>query len=80
MAVQLDPITRSHLDKGMASLKQEFRGVFSSETIERYVYESLETLESVRFNDFVPLFAHRFARERLRALGQVEGRVGSPRP
>ena len=40
------------------------------ETIERYMAESLEASGS-RLKDFVPLFVHRFARERLRALGQV---------
>jgi arsenate reductase (thioredoxin) len=37
--------------------------------------ESLEQLKGARLKDFVPLFVHRFARERLRALGQVEGKV-----
>jgi arsenate reductase len=35
--------------------------------------ESLAALKHSRLTDFVPLFVHRFARERLRALGQVEG-------
>ena len=73
--LQLDPITRGHLEKGLASLQSEFAGVFSGETIERYMAESLEHLESARFKDFVPLFVHRFARERLRAQGQVEGTI-----
>jgi protein-tyrosine-phosphatase len=37
--------------------------------------ESLEQLSAARFEDFVPLFVHRFARERLRALGQIEGAI-----
>ena len=73
--LQLDPITRGHLEKGLASLQSEFAGVFSGETIERYMAESLEHLEGARFKDFVPLFVHRFARERLRAQGQVEGTI-----
>jgi arsenate reductase len=48
---------------------------FSRETIERYVDESLERLSGARFEDFVPLFVHRFARERLRALAQVEDKL-----
>jgi arsenate reductase (thioredoxin) len=35
----------------------------------------VDSLRSVRFEDFVPLFVHRFARERLRALAQVEGKI-----
>ncbi|MGH2961894.1 MAG: arsenate reductase ArsC [Solirubrobacterales bacterium] len=72
---QLDPATREHLDRGLDSLKEEFSGTFSGETIERYVEESLDSLRNVRFEDFVPLFVHRFARERLRALAQVEGKM-----
>jgi arsenate reductase len=78
--LQLDPITRGHLEKGLASLKSEFAGVFSPQTIERYMAESLEHLEGARFKDFVPLFVHRFARERLRALGQVEGTITKDAP
>jgi arsenate reductase (thioredoxin) len=73
--LEVDAITRGHLEKGLASLESEFAGVFSRETIERYMTESLEHLAGARFKDFVPLFAHRFARERLRALGQVEGTI-----
>jgi arsenate reductase len=73
--LQLDPVTRGHLEKGLASLESEFARVFSGETIERYMAESLEHLEGARFKDFVPLFVHRFARERLRAMGQVEGTI-----
>src|SRR5213595_2753365 len=72
---QLDPETRGHVERGKASLSEEFRGVFSTETIERYVDESLADLSGARFHDFVPLFVHRFARERLRALAQVEGKM-----
>ena len=37
-------------------------------------------LGGARVKDFVPLFAHRFARERLRALAQVEGKLGKDVP
>ncbi len=73
--LEVDAITRGHLEKGLASLESEFAGVFSRETIERYMAESLEALAGSRLKDFVPLFVHRFARERLRALGQVEGTI-----
>jgi protein-tyrosine-phosphatase len=72
---QLDPATREHLERGLDSLTEEFSGSFSRETIERYVDESLDSLRDVRFQDFVPVFVHRFARERLRALAQVEGKL-----
>jgi len=78
MTIQLGPVepaTREHIERGLDSLSEEFEGVFSRETIERYVQESLESLQDARFEDFVPLFVNRFARERLRALAQVEGKM-----
>lgn len=75
MSIELDPVTRAHLDRGGESLVDEFRGIFSRETIERFVQESLESLPAARITDFVPVLVHRFARERLHALGQVEGSV-----
>jgi protein-tyrosine-phosphatase len=85
MATQLreldvDLITRSHLEKGLISLEDEFAGVFSGETVERYMAESLEQLSGARLTNFVPLFVHRFARERLRALGQVDGSIAKDVP
>jgi arsenate reductase (thioredoxin) len=73
--LEIDVITRNHLVKGLAKLEEEFAGVFSGETVERFMAESLEALGHSRLKDFVPLFVHRFARERLRALGQVEGKI-----
>ena len=73
--LEVDVITRNHLEKGLESLGEEFEGVFSAETVERFMTESLEALKDSRLKDFVPLFVHRFARERLRALGQVEGTI-----
>jgi arsenate reductase len=85
MATQLrdldvDLITRGHLEKGLESLRERFAGSFSAETIERYLVESVEGLSGARFKNFVPLLVHRFARERLRALAQVEGKLGKEVP
>src|SRR5918994_3466008 len=73
--LNVDVITRGHLVKGLEKLRDEFAGIFSAETIERFMAESLDALKDSRLKDFVPLFVHRFARERLRALGQVEGTI-----
>jgi len=53
MATQLrdldvDPITRGHLEKGLERLRDEFTGTFSAETVERFVAESLEVLGGAR--------------------------------
>src|SRR5688500_17142860 len=79
-AVELDPVTRAHLDRGIEGLVDEFRGVFSRAPVTRYVEESLASLPAARFRDFLPVLVHRFARERLRALGQSEGAIAKEVP
>jgi arsenate reductase len=76
----LDPITRGHLERGVDGLVDEFRGIFSRETIDRYVQEALRDLPAARFSDFIPVLVHRFARERLHALGQAEGTLAKDVP
>ncbi len=78
--LDIDLITRGHLEKGLENLREEFAGTFSAETVERYMTESLQSLGGARLTDFVPLFVHRFARERLRALGQVQGTIAKNVP
>jgi L-amino acid N-acyltransferase YncA/protein-tyrosine-phosphatase/DNA-binding transcriptional ArsR family regulator len=72
---QLDPTSRQTFARAIASLAEEFRGIFSLETVERYVDESIDQMTGARVVDFIPLFVHRFARERLRALAQAEGAI-----
>jgi arsenate reductase len=61
-------------------LTDEFRGILGRETIERFIDDSLDRLSISRYHDFVPLLAERFARERLRAVARLEGRIASDRP
>jgi len=75
MSQMLDPLTQSHVRKAAEALADEFAGIFSEETIERYIAESVDLLGDGRINVFVPVLAHRFARERLRALAQTEGLI-----
>ena len=78
--LEVDLITRGHLERGIDALREQFAGTFSPETIERYMVESLQALPAARFKQFVPLLVHRFARERLQALGQAEGKVAKDVP
>ena len=80
MAQALDPVTQHHIDQAAERLADEFAGVFSQETIARYLAESTDLLGETRINVFVPVLAHRFARERLKALAQAEGIVGKEQP
>jgi arsenate reductase (thioredoxin) len=76
----MDPLTRQSLARSIQSLAEEFRGIFSPETVERFVAESIDRLSGARVVDFIPLFVHRFARQRLRALGQARGVIGKAVP
>ena len=80
MSQALDPVTKQHVRNLTRGLVSEFAGVFSQETIQRYIEESVELLDGSRINVFVPVLAHRFARERLRALAQAEGTMTEEQP
>jgi protein-tyrosine-phosphatase len=77
----LDPVTRAHVERAAEALHREFSGVFSQETIARYIAESSDLLAGdAKVNVFVPVLVHRFARERLKALGQAEGVIVKEQP
>jgi arsenate reductase (thioredoxin) len=62
-------------------LQDKFKGVFGPETIERYINDSLDQLlPNSEVVSFVPIFVERFAKERLRALAKVEGKMVSDKP
>jgi arsenate reductase (thioredoxin) len=71
----LDPVTRLHVERAAEALQREFEGIFSRETVARLMAESVDLLGGARINVFVPVLAHRFARERLRAFGQAENLI-----
>ena len=73
--VYLDPVTQQHVERAAEALQDEFRGTFSVETISRFLAESLDLLQGSKLAVYVPVLAHRFARERLRALAQAEGLI-----
>jgi protein-tyrosine-phosphatase len=80
MSQALDHVTQHHVRQAANALTVEFAGVFSRETIERYIAESVDLLGPSSVNVFVPVLAHRFARERLKALAQTEGLVTKDMP
>jgi len=75
-----DRVLESHLSAVAGRVKDEFDGVFATETIERFLTESRHHFEGAPITDFVPVMVERFARERLRALGQAEGSIGKEMP
>jgi arsenate reductase (thioredoxin) len=80
MTETLDPVTRAHVERAADSLEEEFAGTFSHETIARYIAESVDLLGESKVKDFVAVLAHRFARERLKALAQYQGLVDKTQP
>jgi arsenate reductase (thioredoxin) len=76
----MDPLTRQTFARSIEALAEEFRGTFSLETIERYVDESVDRMAGARVVDFIPLFVHRYSRQRLQALAQAEGMIAKDVP
>jgi arsenate reductase len=80
MPQALDPVTQHHVNQAADRLADEFAGIFSRETIARYMEESQDLLGEARINVFVPVLAHRFTRERLKALAEAEGKLSKDHP
>ena len=85
MPVQLRPETQAHLARSVDDLTAELHGTVPRETVERTIQETVATLGDARFDDFIPVLAYRFARERLRehgergTLGRLEADYGGGR-
>jgi protein-tyrosine-phosphatase len=81
MGTSIGPELHVQLDRMTRRLAGEFAGVFSQETIARYVEESAELLSrGAAVQRFIPILVEGLARERLRALAQVEGRMAADVP
>ena len=62
-------------------LQERFSGVFSTETIERFLYHSYDEFATrAAVVQWLPLLAERFAVQRLTALARVEGCSDDHRP
>ena len=62
-------------------LATEFEGTFGSETIELFLHSSYDQFAGrATVVNFLPLMAERFARQRLKALARVEGKVTDGTP
>jgi protein-tyrosine-phosphatase len=80
MPQAVDPVTQHHINQAADRLAEEFAGVFSQETIARYMAESQDLLGEASISVYVPVLAHRFTRERLKALAQAEGTITKEQP
>jgi arsenate reductase len=69
------------LQRTAVHLAGRYEGIFSPETVERYVFESYTTLSrTARLRTHLATLAGHFADDRLRALAQSQGRIDSPVP
>ena len=73
-------LANAEFDRAVAALAREFKGIFGSETVSRFVQEALDRWPEVSVSAHLPVLAHRFARDRLRAVGQSEGTIAKDRP
>ncbi len=71
---------RHSLSEAVTRLQRTFEGVFGTETVRRYLDDSLDKLRSAAYVGYVPLLAERFARERLIAIAKMEGSLVSDTP
>jgi protein-tyrosine-phosphatase len=76
----IEPGLEHHIDGVCRALADEFRGTFSPETVAEYVDNTLDRYAEARVTTYLPIFIHRFARERLRALGQSQGSIAKGVP
>ena len=80
-SASLSLVQRHRLSESAVRLQREFSGHFGTETIERFLHDSLDRLvPDANYHDFVALLAERFARERLRSLAKMEGHVTTDHP
>jgi arsenate reductase len=82
MDIDFSPLLRRCLDAAVDELAADFRGVFCRETVARCVEDSAERIgeRPTVGPNFFPVIIERFARERLWAVAQADGRVDKPLP
>jgi arsenate reductase len=76
------PLDQQHLVRTItARLAPQFAGTFGTETIERFVVDSLEQLlPTAKVATYLPVLAEKFTKERLGALGRLDGSLSSMAP
>ena len=69
------------LKSAASHLSLEFGGIFSVETIDRFLHSSYDQFAArATVANFLPMLAERFARQRLQALAKVEGQHDDGKP
>ena len=73
MSVAFDPAVLKMVESEVRTIKTQYRGMLSEQSIDTMADESLQRLAGSRVPQFVPLFVGRFTRERIKKM------VSSPR-
>ena len=68
MNAVFDGTVLKQVETELRTIKSEYRGLLSEESIEMVANESLDRLANSKVPQFVPLFVGRFTRQRLREL------------
>jgi protein-tyrosine-phosphatase len=81
MPVTLTTAEKLQIREAAERLKRRFAGELNTETIERFMNESLDMLvQRAHTSTWIPLLAERFARDRLRALIRLESDATTLKP
>lgn len=76
MRAAFDGTVLKQVETEVRTIKAEYRGLLTEESIDQVADESLERLASSKVPQFVPLFVGRFTRQRLRELVASESSLG----
>lgn len=81
MPVELTTAEKLQIRDAAERLKRRFEGQLNTETIERFMNDSVDTLvQRANTSTWIPLLAERFAKDRLRALVRLESYASSLNP
>jgi arsenate reductase (thioredoxin) len=73
-ASELSPVAQLHVTRAVDALVDELGDVHSRQTIQRVMDDSVAQLAGrAEVDDFLATLAHRFTRERLKAMGRAHG-------
>lgn len=71
---EVGDVVRFHVEKAVDALAEEFEGVHNRERIAELMEDSVRQLAGEsHVEDFIPALAHRFTRERLKAMARAHG-------
>ena len=76
----LDAATKLRIEKDFEELRSEFSIILDPDTVERCLDRSMSAFAGASVPNFVPFFAHRFARQQLVAVSQNRGLMDKALP